>query len=45
MDRGIAFNLIAVIGKAEVAGKWDLPQGMPGTESDANQVVWPLNIN
>ena len=45
MDRGIAFNLIAVIGKAAVVGKWALPQGMPGTESDANGVVWPLNIN
>ena len=39
MDRGIAFNLIAMIGKAVVAGKWDLPQGMPGTESDANEFV------
>ena len=28
MDRATAFNLIAVIGKAAVAGKWDLPHGM-----------------
>lgn len=45
MDRATAFNLIAVIGKAAVAGKWDLPHGMLGTESDANQDARPRIVN
>ena len=45
MDRDMAFNLIAMIGKAAVVGKWDLHHGMLGTESDANEVVWPRTIN
>ena len=45
MDRDMAFNLIAMIGKTAVVGKWDLHQGMLGTESDANEVVWPRTIN
>ena len=44
MDRAMAFNLIAMIGKA-AAGKWDLPHGMLGTKSGANDGARPRVIN
>ena len=45
MDRAMAFNLIAMIGKAAAAGKWDLPSGMLGTESGANDRAQPRIVN
>ncbi len=45
MDRAMAFNLIAMIGKAAAAGKWDLPHGMLGTESGANDRAQPRIVN
>lgn len=45
MDRAMAFNLIAMIGKAAAAGKWDLPHGMLGPKSSANDGARPRIIN
>ena len=45
MDRAMAFNLIAMIGKAAAAGKWDLPHGMLGPKSGANDGARPRLIN
>ena len=45
IDRTMAFNLIAMIGKAAMAGKWDLPHGMLGTEDDSVQGARPRIIN
>ena len=45
MDRAMAFNLIAMIGKAAAAGRWDLPSGMLGTESGANDRAQPRIVN